>query len=42
MWEKFKNVLNHPRPEHEQTEMVSAAIDTFSMFNDWITENERN
>ena len=42
MWEKFKNVLNHPRPENERAEMVSAAIDTFSTFNDWITENERN
>jgi heme oxygenase (biliverdin-IX-beta and delta-forming) len=42
MWEKFKNLLNHPRPEKEQTEMVNAAIDTFSTFNDWITKNERN
>ena len=42
MWEKFKNVLNHPRPENEQLEMVDAAIETFSKFNDWISENERN
>ena len=42
MWEKFKNVLNHPRPENERLEMVDAAIDTFSKFKDWIIENERN
>ena len=42
IWEKFKSVLNHPRSENEQIEMVTAANDTFSMFNDWITENERN
>jgi heme oxygenase (biliverdin-IX-beta and delta-forming) len=42
MWEKFKHVLNHPRPHNEQTEMKNAAIETFSTFNAWITENERN
>jgi heme oxygenase (biliverdin-IX-beta and delta-forming) len=42
MWEKFKRMLNRPRTQQEQTEMVTAAIDTFSSFNDWITENERN
>lgn len=42
MWEKFKNVLNNPRPHHEQKEMMTAAMDTFSTLNDWITENERN
>lgn len=42
MWEKFKHVLNHPRTHSEQAEMKNAAIETFSTFNAWITENERN
>lgn len=42
MWEQFKNVLNRPRPQNERTEMMNAAIDTFSTLNAWITENERN
>ena len=42
MWEKFKRVLNLPRPQIEQAEVKKAAIDTFSTFNDWITENDRN
>ena len=42
MWHKFKNVLNQPRPQNEQTEMMNAAMDTFTTFNDWIIQNERN
>ena len=41
-WESFKHQLNHPRDENEKKEMMNAAIETFSTFNDWITDNERN
>lgn len=41
MWEKFKSIINHPRDAEEQSEMMEAAIETFSTFKDWIEDNER-
>lgn len=41
-WESFKRLLNHPREENEKKEMMMAAIETFSTFNKWISDNERN
>jgi heme oxygenase len=41
-WQNFKSIINRSRNEQEENEMIDTAIATFSTFNDWLSDYERN
>ena len=41
-WQNLKSIINRSRNEQEENEMIDTAVATFSTFNDWLSDNERN